>query len=124
MSAPVHVETHTEDHAGGITYFEVFGLLIALTILTVTISYVNVGEALGIPQFGRAANIIVGLVVAVCKCSLVVWVFMHMNHETRINRFVLGFAIALMAIFFTAASFDFLWLGTYVHSFARAALGL
>lgn len=111
-------------HADWVIYAEIFGLLIALTILTVTLSYVNVGEAIGLPQLGRTANIIAGLLVALAKCSLVIWVFMHMNHETHINRFVVVFAVCLMTIFFIATSFDFEWLGTYTHGFARAALGL
>jgi caa(3)-type oxidase subunit IV len=117
----------SKDHStqsDAILYAEIFGLLVALTILTVTLSYVNVGEAIGLPQFGRTANIVAGLLVALVKCSLVVWVFMHMNHETRTNRFVLVFAVCLMTIFFIGTSLDFEWLGTYTHGFARAALGL
>jgi cytochrome c oxidase subunit 4 len=104
-------------------YAFVFGALLVLTALTVSLSYVDVGKAIGVPQFGRAANIVAGLLVAVLKASLVVWIFMHMNHETPTNRFILFFSLCLLAIAFTALSLDFVWLGTYAQGAARAALG-
>ncbi|HTB23351.1 MAG TPA: cytochrome C oxidase subunit IV family protein [bacterium] len=117
-------QDHSSEHSDAVLYAEIFGLLVALTVLTVTLSYVNVGAAIGLPQFGRTANIVAGLLVAACKCSLVLWVFMHMNHENGTNRFVLFFAVCLMGVFFIGTSLDFEWLGTYTHGFARAALGL
>jgi len=43
-------------HSDIVLYAEVFGLLAALTVLTVTMSYVNVGAALDVPQLGRSAT--------------------------------------------------------------------
>ena len=104
-------------------YAVVFGALIVLTALTVSLSYVDVGKAIGVPQFGRAANIVAGLLVALVKASLVVWIFMHMNHETGANRFIFVFSLCLLLVAFTALSMDFVWLGTYAQGAARAALG-
>jgi caa(3)-type oxidase subunit IV len=104
-------------------YAAVFAALIVLTAVTVSLSYVDVGKAIGVPQFGRAANIVAGILVAVVKASLVVWIFMHQNHETAANRFIFVFSICLLLIAFTALSMDFVWLGTYAQGAARAALG-
>jgi caa(3)-type oxidase subunit IV len=111
-------------HSDLVLYAEVFGLLAALTVLTVTMSYVNVGAVLNIPEVGRAANIIAGLIVAFIKAGLVIWIFMHMNHETKVNRFVFIFALCLLGVFFVATALDFEWLGTYVVNGARMLMGL
>jgi caa(3)-type oxidase subunit IV len=102
-------------------YVYVFTALLALTALTVSLSYVDVGAVLGRVlggTWGHGANIVAGLIVAVLKASLVVWIFMHQDHEEGANRFILGFSVALMALAFLALSTDFLWLGTYTHRVA------
>lgn len=102
-------------------YAAVFGALIGLTVLTVALSYVDVGAVFGRLSghpLGHGANITVGLLVAVLKASLVVWIFMHQDHEEGINRFILGFCVALMSLAFLAFSTDFVWLGTYTHAVA------
>jgi caa(3)-type oxidase subunit IV len=104
-------------------YALVFGALLVLTAVTVGLSYVDVSKAIGMPQLGRAANIVAGLLVAGLKASLVVWIFMHMNHETNTNRFILVFALVLLGVAFTVLSMDFVWLGTYAQGAVRAALG-
>jgi cytochrome c oxidase subunit IV len=118
-----HVHGAQDGRAEWMPYVLVFGALIFLTIVTVSLSYVDLGKALGVPQFGRTANIVAGLMVALVKAGLVVWIFMHMNHETRVNRSILIFSICLLLIAFTALSMDFVWLGTYAQNAARAALG-
>lgn len=124
-------------------YYTVFNALILLTVVTVGLSYFDLGELtmalmdasrgmleplkLGILvpelELGHGMNIVLGLIVAVVKASLVIWYFMHQNHEEALNRFVLGFSIALLVLAFTAFSFDFVLLGTYAHEIAEAALG-
>jgi caa(3)-type oxidase subunit IV len=119
-------------------YFVVFNALLLLTVVTVGLSYFDIGEILSVGsvwgsemskgllpavEIGHGANIVLGLFVAIIKASLVVWYFMHMDHETSTNRFVLAFSIALLLLAFTALSFDFVWLGTYTHELAGAALG-
>ena len=104
-------------------YYLVFLALLALTATTVALSYVDVGQVLGSlvgGHYGHGPNIVAGLLVALVKGSLVVWIFMHMDHEEGINRLVLGFALALMTLAFLALSTDFLWLGTYVRAAAGA----
>ena len=102
-------------------YAYVFTALLALTAVTVSLSYVDVGAVLSRSiggTWGHGANITVGLIVAIVKTSLVVWIFMHQDHEEGVNRFILGFSVALMALAFLAFSSDFVWLGTYTHRVA------
>lgn len=124
-------------------YFVVFNALLLLTVVTVALSYVDLGELLSagslwgaqmtydvawlptlpVVELGHGVNIVLGLIVAGLKAGLVVWYFMHMDHEEATNRFVLAFSIGLLLLAFAALAFDFVWLGTYASSFASAALG-
>jgi cytochrome c oxidase subunit 4 len=69
------------------TYFTIFGALMVLTIITVGVSYVHLPIAMAV---------IVALVVATIKASLVALYFMHLLHERKVIYWVL----ALTAIFF------------------------
>jgi caa(3)-type oxidase subunit IV len=119
-------------------YYLVFNALLLLTVVTVGLSYFDVGEMLSagsefgnkmskgllpVVEIGHSANIVLGLAVAILKASLVVWYFMHQDHEEAGNRFVLAFSIALLLLAFLALSLDFVWLGTYTHELANAAVG-
>ena len=119
-------------------YYVVFNALLLLTVITVGLSYFDVGEILSqgsqwghdiskgllpVVEIGHSANIVLGLAVAIIKASLVVWYFMHQDHEEGTNRFIFGFSIALLLLAFFALSMDFVWLGTYAHDVAGAAVG-
>ena len=70
-----HDAEHIAAHIGA--YLKVgIGLLI-LTGVTVALSYVDFGS--------RANNIIVGMIVATFKASLVAAIFMHLKGEKMIN---------------------------------------
>jgi len=141
------VSTATASHPWR-AYYTVFNALILLTVVTVGLSYFDLGEmvnqfadasrgmlepikvgkfSLGmlVPELelGHGVNIVVGLIVAVIKASLVIWYFMHQNHEDGINRFVLVFSIALLCLAFFAFCTDFVFLGTYAGAMASAAMG-
>ena len=58
------------------TLVAVWATLIFLTALTSAASYVDVGEW----------NIVVALLIAVTKASLVVWIFMGVRHTTTLTR--------------------------------------
>ncbi len=126
-------------------YYVVFNALIALTVVTVAISYFDLGEMITagndllrsikvgplalekfVPEFevGHGANILLGLFVAVIKASLVIWYFMHQKYEEGLNRLAFSFCIGLFFLALVAFSFDFVWLGTYVvEGLAGAAVG-
>jgi cytochrome c oxidase subunit 4 len=75
-----------KEHDSGIRiYLVVWGALIVLTAVTVAVSYVHLG----------LMNVVVALLVASVKASLVALFFMHLRYESRL---VWGFA--LTPIFF------------------------
>ncbi len=58
------------------TLVKVWAALIVLTAVTSAASYVDVGEW----------NIVLALLIAVTKASLVVWIFMGVRHVTTLTR--------------------------------------
>ncbi len=76
---------HTDIDRQVRTYILVFGTLMALTIITVTISRLH----LPIP-----AAIAVALIVALIKGGLVASYFMHLISERKLIYWVLGFTVA------------------------------
>jgi cytochrome c oxidase subunit 4 len=67
----------------------VYGILLVLTVLTVSITSVNLGNF----------NLAVALLIAVAKASVVALYFMHLRWDSPFN------AIALIAAFFFVAIF-------------------
>ena len=57
------------------TYYLIFAALIALTLLTVGLSYVELG----------AFHLIVGLAIASTKAVLVILFFMHLLYSSRLS---------------------------------------
>ena len=54
----------------------VFLALIALTVITTLVSYVELGEF----------NIVIALLIAVFKASLVAWIFMGVRYTTQLTK--------------------------------------
>ena len=81
-------------------YFAVYGALLVLTVITVLVSYVDLG----------LLNVFVALGIASVKASLVALFFMHLKWE---NRLVWGFA--LVPIFFLVLIF----FGTLIDTLLR-----
>ncbi len=57
------------------TYYTVFAILIALTVLTVALSFFNLGEW----------HTAVGLLIGAVKASLVVLFFMHLYYSPKLT---------------------------------------
>ncbi len=76
-------------------YWVIGGALIVLTIITVALSFYEM------PTHGL--NILVGMIVAAFKVSLVALIFMHLNHERttiyKILAFTVVFALVLFLLF-------------------------
>jgi len=80
--------THSEDiHKHVRKYVVVFVALLALTLITVTVSYLHLGTA---------AAITVALIIAAVKGSLVASYFMHLVSEKK----MIYMALILTAVFF------------------------
>jgi cytochrome c oxidase subunit 4 len=81
------------------TYFAVFGALLVLTVLTVVVSVI------GLPQ---PTAIIVAMVVAAVKASLVVLWFMHLKYDDRFYSLIFIISLFFLALFFIFTSMDVL----------------
>ena len=74
------------------TYAAVFGGLIALTITTVAVSKLELGEY----------NFICAMTIAVIKASLVVWFFMDVRRSSSMTKLFVGagfFWLAILLVF-------------------------
>jgi cytochrome c oxidase subunit 4 len=70
------------------TYWTVFASLIALTITTVGIGFVDLGQW----------HMVVGLAFAVAKALLVALFFMHLLYSSRLSWIMIGAGIFWLAI--------------------------
>ncbi len=77
-------------------YVQVLGALLVLTVLTVAVSYADLGP-LSLP---------VAMLVAAVKASLVCAFFMHLKDDDRFNVFVFVGTLLFVAIFFSFTLFD------------------
>ena len=85
-------------------YFAVFAALVVGTILTTVVAYIDLG------QF----NVVVALIVAVCKATLVVLFFMHVKYSPRLTKLVVISGIFWLIILLTLTETDLLtrhWIG-------------
>ena len=76
-------------------YYKVFGALIFFTVLTVGISYMNLGSA----------SVYVALFVAVIKAGLVIGFFMHLKYDDRLYSLV-GVIVLFFVICFFGLTFS------------------
>jgi len=79
------------------TYLKVFGALIVLTLLTVAVSYAGLPPTL---------SILVAMVVAATKASIVGAWFMHLKYDTKFNLLAFLSAVWFASMFFTFTTFD------------------
>jgi caa(3)-type oxidase subunit IV len=83
-------------------YLKIGALLIVFTVITVALSFVDFSEW----GLGNSSNMIIGMIVATFKASLVMLIFMHLNHEKKlIYKFLAittAFAIVLFSLFLYA----------------------
>jgi caa(3)-type oxidase subunit IV len=91
---------HAEDISSHVkTYLKIGALLCIFTVITVALSFVDFSEW----GMGTSSNMIIGMLVATFKASLVCLIFMHLNHEQKlIYKFLAittAFAIVLFALF-------------------------
>ena len=80
----------------------IFGALVLLTLLTVLLS--------GITESATGA-IIIAMLVAATKASLVLIFFMHLNHEPLIFKIFLGIAFFTLFVIFVLTFSDYVFRG-------------
>jgi len=71
------------------SYFKVFIALLLLTALTVAVTTVHFGDTL---------NIVVGILIAVLKASLVAYIFMHLKFDNRRLRLFVYIPLVFFAV--------------------------
>lgn len=92
MSAPNESGTPTQGHTILSTqlYLRIFGTLVALTVITVTVSYLDLGPN----------SIYVALLIAFIKAALVLGFFMHLRYGARLHQLVfVGSLVFLLTMF-------------------------
>ena len=93
-SAGQHHQPHDHEHIARHVraYIAVGVMLLALTIITVALAFVDFGS--------QSAEILVGLAVATLKAGLVAYIFMHLNSERPlIHRLLIFTGIFFVALF-------------------------
>jgi len=86
-------------------YFGVFGLLMALTALTVYVAQFNLERVWG------PLNIIVALTIAVIKATAVVLIFMHVRWSSKLTQVVVVAGIFWLIILLVFTFSDYLTRG-------------
>jgi cytochrome c oxidase subunit 4 len=101
---PAYAHAHGGEHGATIgSLLAVYAILMLLLVATVGAAFIHLGNF----------NIVLAMLIAITKASLVVWIFMHVKYGGR-----------LVLIFATAA---FIWLGimfaiTFSDYFTRSRL--
>lgn len=72
-------------------YTAIFAALVCLTILTVAQSYVDLGRL----------NLIVVILIATTKATLVVSFFMHLRYDNKFNALIFISCLFFIGVFFT-----------------------
>jgi len=79
------------------TNFNVFLALIILTIVTVMVTAVDLGASW---------NLVVALLIACVKVTIVLLWFMHLKYDTNINRVIFSSAMFFVFLFFGLTAAD------------------
>lgn len=100
MSHGTSHEGHEQAHVGHVVPLPVLvatlGALLVLTVLTVGVTYFDLGPF----------NIWIALAVAVIKAALVVSIFMHLKYDKPFNAIILVVSFALVMLFIGIALTD------------------
>ena len=87
------------------TYYSIFAALLALTALTVAVTFFELGRF----------NLVVALLIACTKASLVVWFFMHVRQSSPLTKIFLACGFFWFLILLILTFSDYLtrtWLPT------------
>jgi cytochrome c oxidase subunit 4 len=92
-----HADAHAHPDDGAVHvhiastqfYIGIFAALVVLTILTVKVSYYDFGPA----------NIVIAILIATAKASLVATFFMHLRHDKLFNTLAFLSAFVFLGVF-------------------------
>ncbi len=92
-------ETISDEKTGYRPYLAVWAALLALTGITVYVAGIDLG------RYG----IIVNILIASVKASLVVYIFMHLKHESRMLKAMLFFVLSTLTVTIVLTFMDVLY---------------
>ncbi len=106
-----HENKHSENHTK--SYVAVWMALLFLTVVTVLTSYQDYG----------VFNILVAMLIATLKASLVCLIFMHLKYENKLNQVVFVSSLVFLAVFIGLTASDLLTRTTYVKATVHEVKG-
>jgi cytochrome c oxidase subunit 4 len=95
------------------TYYTIFGALMVLTTITVTVAFINLGPL----------NFPVALGIAIVKATLVILFFMHVKYSSQMTKLICGVAFFFLTILFGLTLSDYLTRGWFVAPGGTAGAG-
>ena len=84
-------------------YYTIFGLLMVLTAITVTVAFLPLGQL----------NFPVALSIAILKATLVVLFFMHVKYSSALTKLICGTAFFFLLVLFGLTLSDYLSRGWF-----------
>lgn len=95
-------------------YLKIFGALIAMTVITVATSYINLDKILfGFDTHNGALNLSLAMLIASIKAGLVVTFFMHLKDDSRFNALIFVGSLLFVGIFLAYTINDLGYRGLY-----------
>jgi len=77
-------------------YLGIGAILLTLTAITITVSFINLG----------GWNVVVALIIASIKGSLVALFFMHLKYDNKLYSIVFSMGLLFLSIFIALTLFD------------------
>ncbi len=93
-----HHDTGHHLHGGPKVYGVVLAALLTLTIITVVASKIDFGSA--------SANVIIALIIATIKATIVALWFMHLKYDKPVNGMIFASTLFFLALFFAYPYID------------------
>ena len=94
-------------------YYAIFGALMVLTTITVSVAFINLGTL----------NFPVALAIAILKATLVILFFMHVKYSSALTKLICGTAFFFLVILFGLTLTDYLSRGWFVAPDGTAGAG-
>lgn len=85
-------------HGGPKVYGIVLAILLALTLITIGASKIDFGSA--------SANVVIALIIATVKATIVALWFMHLKYDKPINGMIFASTLFFLALFFAYPYID------------------
>lgn len=95
------------------TYYTIFGALMVLTAITVSIAFINLGPL----------NFPVALGIAILKATLVILFFMHAKYSSKLTKLFVGTAFFFLLVLLTLTMTDYLSRGLKTYPGGAAGSG-